>query len=110
MRILTVIDLNDDDLTKAYGADPRVTSIDDDDLLRSLDARAQEFYCGKHDDPVRGRVVAVGDITDVLPELLDAIEVGADGVSDTAPDYKRGHILGSLISMRQLADNYVPGF
>jgi hypothetical protein len=98
MRILVAIDLNDDDLTAAYDADPRQTFIDHDDLLASLDARFDEFYCGRANSPVRGALVAACDVTDVLPEFIAATEVGAEGIDDAD---KRDHIFGSLTTFEQ---------
>jgi hypothetical protein len=107
MRVLVAIDLNDEDLREAYGyaEDGDYLGLTDpsqwDDLFNSLDARASEFFCGKGDAPVRGRVATFGDFTDVLPMLLDAAEVGAEGIET---DGDRDHVTGSIQTMRQYLD------
>lgn len=106
MRVLVAIDLSDDNLTEAYGMDPRTATMGHewDDLFVSLGARFSEFYCGAHDTPVQGRIVTMGDFTgdDALRDLLDAAEVGTEGIDD---EYRRGHVTGSLVTMRQFLDN-----
>lgn len=104
MRYLVAIDLDDAQLTDAYGGDPNTTDVlagsGFDDLVASLDARADEFYCGPHDIPVRGTVVAVADFSGkALGALLDAADVGAEGIE---PEDVRHHVEGSLITFRQM--------
>lgn len=106
MRILLAIDLNDDDLTAAYGSDPRTTAVlageGWDDLVSSLDARLTEAYFGPNDTPVRGRVMAAADFSDeALPALLDAAEVGAEGVGEVYDEAVADHVWGSLATFRE---------
>lgn len=104
MRVLVAIDLNDADLAEAYGDDPVTTPVLDgsgwDELCASLDARAAEFYCGRNNHPVRGHVIAVGNLSGdgAVEALLDAAEVGAQGIE---PDDLRYHVEGSLVTFRQ---------
>lgn len=104
MRVLIAVDLNDDDLSQAYGADVRTTDAVAgagwDDLCASLDARMDEAgYFGRHNMPVRGRLLAAADFSgaEALPALLDAAEVGADGIAEDVA----GHVQGSLVTFRQ---------
>lgn len=110
MRILLALDLNDADVAEAYPSDPNRTgwASEWDDLAASVAARlgydgtGEAIYAGPHDTPVRGRMVAMCDVTGVLPELLDAAEVGADGIT---PEDARYAVEGSLVTFRQHLDN-----
>lgn len=107
MRVLIALDLDDGDLTEALGSDPNTTAAlagsGWDDLCNSLDARVSEFYIGPHHAAVRGRVVAAADFSgpDALPALLDAAEVGVEGVE---PEDVAVHVAGSLVTFRQHFD------
>lgn len=97
-RILIALDLDDADLTAAYGDD-----LDVDDLYRSLEARLEEVYLGTNPPvPAYGRLVTVGDVTDVLPEFLDAAERGARTTAVTMA--VGGHITGTVATMREFLD------
>lgn len=93
---LIALELNDEDLTKAYP--DGIDGSGFEDLHASLDARAQEFFCGTHNDPVRGKVTAVADVSDgILKHLLDSVEVGVDGLDVL----ESASVLGSLQTFRQ---------
>jgi hypothetical protein len=99
MRVLIALDLSDTDLVEAYGTADLTDPAAQDDLILSLAARLEEAgYFGTLSTPVAGRVVAVGDVTNVLEEFLDATEVGAEG-RDDQPIY--GHVLGTVADIRQ---------
>lgn len=105
MRVLVAIDLNDDDLTAAYGVSLLETSIDWDDLAASVVARADEFYCGPRDNPVRGRVVSIGDVTGhAFGDMLDCAEIGVEGLISNDAD-RGAHVLGTLIEMEQMFED-----
>lgn len=56
MRVLIALDLNDDDLTEAYGSD-----VVQNDMVESLAARLgdEAGYFGPSNVPVRGRLVSL---------------------------------------------------
>lgn len=100
MRVLVAIELDDDDVTAAYGNAPW---LDWDDMCASLDARFSEFFMGSRSTPVRGHLLAACDVSgpDALRDLLDAAEVGAEGIE---PPFSRYHVEGSLATFRQHAE------
>jgi hypothetical protein len=119
MRLLIALDLNDDDLADAYISEERrgrvlrvpgnpktaeeasiaLAGSNWDDLCASLDARFDEFYCGPHNETVRGRLLAAADFSgDAMHELLSAADIGADGIE---PEDARAHVIGSLTTFRQ---------
>ena len=101
--VLIALKVNDDDIVTAYN-EPYVGANNPanwDDLILSLEARLEEFFCGKDNYAVRGDLIAVADFTGVLDDLLNAAEVGVDGIDD-ADD--RGHVQGSLIEFRLQAE------
>jgi hypothetical protein len=100
MRVLIALDLSDTDLAEAYGTADLTDPAAQDDLILSLAARLEEAgYFGTLSTPVAGRVLAVGDITGdgTIEGLLDAAEVGADGLDQSTG----GHILGTIADLRQ---------
>lgn len=99
MRVLIALDLDDSDLAEAYGTADLTDPAAQDDLVVSLSARLEEAgYFGTLSHPVRGRVLAVGDITGehALTDLLDSAEIGADGL----PSPRAGHIVGTIMDLR----------
>lgn len=99
MRVLAVIEINDDDVVDAYGFTEKPAAANPwgrefDDLCASLDARFTNFYLGANDDEVRGKLVACAVVDGILPDILAAAEVGADGAGD--PD----SVLGTLATLR----------
>lgn len=107
MRVIIALELSDEDLTEAYGTADLTDPTDQDDLLRSLAARLEEAgYFGPVNMPVRGEVLAVGDVSGehALGDLLDSAEIGADGLALQRGVDRRRHILGTLADIRsQLA-------
>lgn len=104
MRVLVAVDLDDNDLTDAYGYDLRDRNLGHewDDIHASIAARLGEAgHFGPTNTPVRGRVVAVGDVTNCLEEFLASAEIGAEGHDDQPI---AGHILGTIATMRQSLD------
>lgn len=100
MRVLIAVDLNDADLTEAFGYNLMETNLgrEWDDIVDSIAARLDEAgYMGPDGMPVRGTLVAACEVTDVLGDILDAAEVGADGLEDDT----RSHVIGSLRTMQQ---------
>jgi hypothetical protein len=99
MRVLIALDLADLDLAEAYGTADLTNPDDQDDLVRSLAARLEEAgYFGTLSTPVTGRVLGVGDVSgDALTDLLDAAEIGAEGL----PVGRAGHLVGTILDLRQ---------
>lgn len=107
MRLLIAIDLNDDDLTEAYGispADGLGMGHEWGDMLASLAVRLEEAgYFGRDNHPVRGHLMSACDVSGehALGDLLKAASEGAWTI-DT--DERRNHIYGSLITFREMSD------
>lgn len=104
MRVLIALHLDDHDLREAYGTADLADPAAQDDLVLSLAARLEEAgYFGTLSHPVRGRVLGVGDVSGdhALTDLLDAVEVGADGL----PADRAGHLLGTTADLRQQIDS-----
>ena len=102
MRVLIVVDLDNDDLAEAYGFDgppgEQPWGTEFDDLEQSLAARLDEAcYAGRRDVPVKGHLEAAAIIDDGLKHLLDCAEVGVEGADH--PD--DGLVSGTIAHLRQ---------